>query len=88
MRITSFAEIPIEGRICCVADVYDALSSQRPYKPKFPVKKCLEIMLSERGTRFDPTVLDAFFDRFEEIEAIRRQYDDGEQFEQISDQKR
>ena len=56
--------IPIEGRICCVADVFDALCSERPYKPKFPLKKCLEIMLSERGTRFDPQVLDAFFIRF------------------------
>ncbi len=64
-------EIPIEGRITCVADVYDALCSDRPYKTAFPVKKSLEIMLSERGTRFDPAVLDAFLDRIADIERIR-----------------
>jgi len=79
--------IPIEGRICCVADVYDALCSERPYKPKFPLKKCLEIMLSERGTRFDPRVLDAFFTRFEQIEEIRRQFDDQSSIEQIQQLK-
>ena len=79
--------IPIEGRICCVADVYDALCSERPYKPKFPIKKCLEIMLSERGTRFDPIVLDAFFDKIAEIDAIRRKYDDTEKVKQMTAQK-
>jgi putative two-component system response regulator len=68
--------IPIEGRIVCVADVYDALCSARPYKPSFPLKKCLEIMISERGTRFDPIVLDAFFDRISCIEKIRQQHND------------
>ena len=79
--------IPIEGRICCVADVFDALCSERPYKPKFPMKKCLEIMLSERGTRFDPRVLDAFFARFEQIEEIRSTYDDRTTVEKIQQLK-
>jgi putative two-component system response regulator len=76
-------EIPIEGRICCVADVYDALCSKRPYKPRFEIKKCLEIMLSERGTRFDPIVLDAFFERLQEIESIRNEYDDSKTVDEI-----
>lgn len=80
--------IPIEGRICCVADVYDALCSERPYKPKFPIKKCLEIMLSERGTRFDPIVLDAFFERIEQIESIRRAFDDQHNVKLIKNHKR
>ncbi len=71
-------EIPIEGRITCVADVYDALCSERPYKPKFPKEKCLEIMLSERGTRFDPQVLDAFFQKLDTIERIAMIHSDGE----------
>ncbi|MFK7769240.1 MAG: HD domain-containing phosphohydrolase [Mariniblastus sp.] len=79
--------IPIEGRICCVADVYDALCSERPYKPKFPIKKCLEIMISERGTRFDPIVLDAFFERIDDVETIRKAYDDKHKVELIEGQK-
>ena len=79
--------IPIEGRICCVADVFDALCSERPYKPKFPLKKCLEIMLSERGTRFDPQVLDAFFARFGQIEEIRQTYNDRLTVEKIQQLK-
>ena len=77
-------QIPIEGRICSVADVYDALCSERPYKKAFPIKKCLEIMLSERGTRFDPVVLDAFFRRLSDIEKIRITYDDKAQKKQMN----
>lgn len=69
--------IPISGRIVCVADVFDALCSERPYKPRFTLKKCLEIMISERGTRFDPKVLDAFFARLVDVEQIRRTYQTG-----------
>ena len=79
--------IPVEGRITCVADVYDALCSERPYKPKFPIKKCLEIMLSERGTRFDPEILDAFLDRIRDIERIRREYDDVDTASKIREEK-
>jgi putative two-component system response regulator len=80
-------DIPIEGRICCVADVYDALCSERPYKPKFPIQRCLEIMLSERGSRFDPIVLDAFFERIEDIEEIRKAHHDQHNYHLISEQK-
>ncbi len=68
--------IPIEGRITCVADVFDALGSERPYKSRFPREKCLEIMLSERGTRFDPVVLDAFFQRLDVIDEIGNTHQD------------
>ncbi len=80
--------IPLEGRITCVADVYDALCSERPYKPKFPIKRCLEIMLSERGTRFDPEILDAFLERIRDIERIRREYDDQQALDEIQKQKK
>ena len=66
-------QIPIEGRITCVADVYDALNSKRPYKPRFSHDKCLEIMLAERGTRFDPNILDVFFDKLDVIQQIAEQ---------------
>ncbi len=53
-------DIPLDGRITAVADVFDALSSKRPYKPAFPLAKCFGILEDNRGTHFDPAVLDAF----------------------------
>jgi putative two-component system response regulator len=67
-------DIPLEGRITAVADVFDALSSRRPYKAPFPLDKCFEIMLEGRGTHFDPRVLDAFVARREDIVRIQIEY--------------
>jgi putative two-component system response regulator len=53
-------EIPIEARVAMVADVYDALSSKRPYKEAFPESKVLAIMRHGTGTQFDPEVFAAF----------------------------
>ncbi|MEM7784509.1 MAG: HD domain-containing phosphohydrolase [Planctomycetota bacterium] len=64
-------DIPIEGRITAVADVFDALSSKRPYKDPFPRQKCFDILTESRGTHFDPKVLDAFFDCSKEIVEIQ-----------------
>ncbi|GEM_PF-2421851 len=64
-------QIPLAGRIVAVADVFDALSSARPYKPALSVSRSLEIMRSERGEQFDPEVLDAFLKVLPEIERIR-----------------
>ncbi len=52
--------IPLCGRIMAVADVYDALSSKRVYKPAFSHEKVMEIMLEGRGRHFDPAILDTF----------------------------
>ena len=60
-------DIPLEGRITAVADVFDALSSRRPYKPAFSLEKCFEIIEHERGSHFDPKIIDAFFSRREQI---------------------
>lgn len=54
-------DIPLEGRITAVADVFDALSSRRPYKPAFPLERCFEVMDQESGKHFDPKVVEAFF---------------------------
>ncbi len=67
-------DIPIEGRITAVADVFDALSSKRPYKPAFSLEKCFQIMEDERNTHFDPQVLDAFFRRRKEIVRVQMQH--------------
>jgi putative two-component system response regulator len=69
-------QIPLEGRITAVADVFDALSSTRPYKPAFSPDKCREILSEGRGKHFDPAVLDAFMSAFDEATQIRVQYSD------------
>ncbi len=69
-------DIPIEGRMTAVADVFDALSTKRPYKEAFPREKCFEIMAQGRGTHFDPKILDAFFARSEEVVKIQMDYMD------------
>src|SRR5258705_2788251 len=52
--------IPLAARICAVADVYDALSSNRRYREALPNQTVLDMMESQRGRHFDPRVLDAF----------------------------
>ena len=64
------------GRIVAVADVFDALSTKRPYKPAFPTDRCFAIMEEERGTHFDPVVLDAFLARRQDIIHIQMEYVD------------
>ncbi|MCB9646383.1 MAG: HD domain-containing protein [Deltaproteobacteria bacterium] len=67
-------EIPLEGRIVAVADVFDAILSRRCYKPAFALEKALDILEQGRGRHFDPKVVDAFMDAQEEILQIRDRY--------------
>ena len=66
-------EIPIAGRIAAIADVFDALTSKRPYKEPFPVEKSLTIIMEGRGSHFDPDVVDAFFAIQDKILNINKQ---------------
>src|SRR6202035_5744096 len=54
--------IPIEGRIVAIADVFDALTSDRVYRQAFPVDEAVKIMREQRGRHFDPVLLDAFME--------------------------
>jgi putative two-component system response regulator len=53
-------EIPLEGRIMAIADVYDALVSERPYKKAFTHEQATEIIKKDSGTHFDPKLVEAF----------------------------
>jgi HD-GYP domain-containing protein (c-di-GMP phosphodiesterase class II) len=64
-------EIPIEGRMAAIADVFDALTSDRVYRPAMTVERALAIMSEGRGAHFDPTLLDTFFDSIVEVLMIR-----------------
>ena len=61
-----------------MADVFDALTSARPYKEAFSVEKAFQILQEGRGQHFDPHVLDAFFARQDEVLRVMREYADAE----------
>lgn len=69
-------DIPLEGRIIAVADVFDALTTKRPYKEPFPLDVSFRIIAENKGRQFDPEVVDAFFSIKNEILKIRKQYSD------------
>ncbi len=69
-------QIPLEGRIVAVCDVYDALCSERPYKPALADSEVLGIMREGVFTHFDPSVYDAFERSRNEFEAIRARFSD------------
>ena len=64
-------EISIMARISALADVYDALSMGRVYKLPWPQEKVLQFIQQQRGTMFDPRVVDLFFQHLDELEAIK-----------------
>ncbi|GAA5511073.1 HD-GYP domain-containing protein [Novipirellula caenicola] len=68
--------IPLEGRITAVADAYDALASDRPYKQSLPRTTCFEILDQQRGKHFDPAVLDAFFRASRDIVQVQVEFMD------------
>jgi putative two-component system response regulator len=69
--------IPLESRIVSVADVYDALTSNRPYRAARPEEEALTIIQATVGSHFDPRVHAAFLSALPEIRALRRRFDDG-----------
>lgn len=69
-------EIPIEGRLMAIADVYDALTSKRVYKEKFNYEKAENMIINESGTHFDPILIKAFIDLKSEFRKIAQKYED------------
>ena len=69
-------QIPIEGRITSLADVFDALSSSRPYKQAFDPKVCIQMIMKKRGTQFDPGVVDAMMRVLPQFRDIMLNYND------------
>ena len=62
--------IPESARIVAVADVYDALSHDRVYRPAFSQGRVLEMLIAGRGTQFDPAILDRFLSNLSDMEKI------------------
>jgi putative two-component system response regulator len=63
--------IPPQGRLMAIADVYDALISTRPYKAPLTHGEAVTIIMDDKGTHFDPILIDMFADQFGEISQNR-----------------
>ncbi|MBA4381618.1 MAG: two-component system response regulator [Sideroxydans sp.] len=71
-------EIPLFGRIVAVADVFDALTSERPYKKAWSIEKATELLREGMGTHFDPSCVVAFFTDFDDVLTIKNKFVDEE----------
>jgi len=70
--------IPLFGRIVAIADVFDALTSERPYKRAWPVERAVEYLRDGAGGHFDPACVDAFIACWDDVLGIHAQYQDAE----------
>ena len=75
-RQLSDEEIPLAGRVAAIADVFDALTTDRIYRKAFPLHEALDIMKEGRGTHFDSSLLDVFFECLPEMLSIKQEYED------------
>lgn len=66
--------IPLAARIMAVADVFDALTSPRVYKPAFPLEKALAMLQEGAGSQFDPKCIEVFMENLPEVKVIWKQY--------------
>jgi putative two-component system response regulator len=71
-------DIPVSARLMALADVYDALISSRVYRASVPHDQVVKMIVDDRGTHFDPDVVDAFVEIQEDFREIARQYADAE----------
>jgi len=67
-------DIPLEGRICAIADVFDALTSIRPYKKAWTEAEALDFLVKQKGKHFDPVLVDMFLAQMPAIRAIRERW--------------
>ncbi|MDX5373058.1 MAG: response regulator [Pseudomonadaceae bacterium] len=71
-------EIPLEGRIVAIADVFDALTSVRPYKPAWPLEEALEFLRRESGRHFDPALVELFLGQLPAILEVKERWAETE----------
>lgn len=67
-------DIPIEARIIAIADVFDALTSERPYKKEWPVEEAIDLLRRESGKHFDPQLVELFIEQLPAVLLIKHQY--------------
>ncbi|REL25360.1 two-component system response regulator [Thalassotalea euphylliae] len=69
-------QIPLSARIIAIADVFDALTCERPYKQAWSEERALGLLQEEAGKHFDPTLVPLFFNCLEQIRAVQQQFKD------------
>jgi putative two-component system response regulator len=67
-------EIPVEGRITALCDVFDALTNDRPYKRAWPDQEAVDEIKSQRGQHFDPRITDLFMENLPKILLVRKEF--------------
>ena len=70
--------IPMEGLIVAVADVFDALTSERPYKKAWTVETAIERVQQDAGKHFDPKLVELFMGVLPQVLAIRERWKEDE----------
>ncbi|MBF0379920.1 MAG: two-component system response regulator [Magnetococcales bacterium] len=73
-------DIPISGRVVAIADVFDALTSERPYKKAWSVEKAVDVIKKDAGTHFDPNLVPIFVKILPEALKIKEKYADDPHF--------
>jgi len=66
-------EIPLQGRIMAIVDVYDALVSERPYKKAFSDEEAVKIIMENAGTHYDPNIADVFYKSKDHFKAVKQE---------------
>jgi putative two-component system response regulator len=69
-------DIPLVGRIVAIADVFDALTSDRPYKKAWPIEDAIDLIRSESGEHFDPQLVNYFLEIIKDVISISEKYSD------------
>jgi putative two-component system response regulator len=76
--------IPLFARIVAVADVFDALTSERPYKSAWPIERAIAHIREARGRHFDPACVDAFLEILDQVLEIRERYRDSDPLSRVA----
>lgn len=84
-RGLSGEQIPLTGRIVAIADVFDALTSERPYKKAWPVEEAVVFLQQQAGSHFDPRLVDLFINALPEVLKVRAMYADKSKEATLSD---
>lgn len=69
-------DIPLSGRIIAIADVFDALTTKRPYKEAWSVEKAIDLLKDTSGQHFDPHLVDVFLENISEVLEIKKRFEE------------